>query len=329
MTLVAAEGAEMDWVDKPVAGMDPDADVGFWSMSPASAEQVTVQIRTVLDRAWEFIALAYKGRAFIALRYANWDAYVDARFGDLRIVVPREHRAQVVAELVAVRMSCRAIAKVLGVGVATVHRELTRNSLRDPPASSESDGSALVIGRDGKEYPRNRRTDPPATGPCSTCGEHHPAQTGGCPWDLFAQGRGPHPLGEVGPPPSSAEEATYGLPHPYKLPVDTGNREAVDTAQVEAASDAERAENAARSSRLGDLTQVVGQLEAVLEKVSGLGDLVHALEDVDAQLPPGCRDVALHSRVRGLGDDLAVAADQCAALAVRLGRVADTLGSSR
>ena len=68
--------------------MDPDVDVGFWSMSPASAEQVTVQIRTVLDRAWEFIALAYKGRAFIALGYPNWDAYVDARFGDLRIAVP-------------------------------------------------------------------------------------------------------------------------------------------------------------------------------------------------------------------------------------------------
>ncbi len=108
--------------------MDPDADVGFWSMSPASAEQVTVQIRTVLDRAWEFIALAYKGRAFIALGYPNWDAYVDARFGDLRIAVPREHRTQVVAELAGVRMSCRAIAKVLGVGVATVHRELTRSS---------------------------------------------------------------------------------------------------------------------------------------------------------------------------------------------------------
>jgi hypothetical protein len=110
MTVIAAEAAEMDWVDATVDAVDPDADVGFWSMSPASAEQVTVQIRTVLDRAWEFIALAYKGRAFIALGYANWDAYVDARFSDLRIAVPREHRAQVVAALAGVRMSCRAIA---------------------------------------------------------------------------------------------------------------------------------------------------------------------------------------------------------------------------
>ena len=58
MTVVAAEAAEMSLVDAPAGGLDPDADVGFWSMSPASAEQVTVQIRTVLDRAWEFIALA-------------------------------------------------------------------------------------------------------------------------------------------------------------------------------------------------------------------------------------------------------------------------------
>jgi len=144
VTVVAADAAEMDIVTAAASGLDPDADVGFWSMSPASAEQVTVQIRTVLDRAWEFIALAYKGRAFIALGYANWDAYVDARFGDLRIAVPREHRAQVVAELAGVRMSCRAIAKVLGVGVATVHRELTRSSLGDPPGTADGGGVGVV-----------------------------------------------------------------------------------------------------------------------------------------------------------------------------------------
>ena len=49
MTVVAAEAAEMDMVDAAPGGLDPDADIGFWSMSPASAEQVTVQIRTVLD----------------------------------------------------------------------------------------------------------------------------------------------------------------------------------------------------------------------------------------------------------------------------------------
>jgi hypothetical protein len=152
MTVVATDAAETAWVETRMDGLDPDTDVGFWSMSPASAEQVTVQIRTVLDRAWEFIALAYKGRAFIALGYPNWDAYVDARFGDLRIAVPREHRAQVVAELAGVRMSCRAIAKVLGVGVATVHRELTRSSPSDASGTANNDARDVVVGRDGKEY---------------------------------------------------------------------------------------------------------------------------------------------------------------------------------
>lgn len=39
-------------------------------LSPASAEQVTIQIRSMLERAWEFIAIAYQGRAFLAL---GWD----------------------------------------------------------------------------------------------------------------------------------------------------------------------------------------------------------------------------------------------------------------
>ena len=130
-------------------------------------------------------------------------------------------------------------------------------------------------------------------------------------------------------PPNSAEEVTYGTPRQHERPVDPRNQETVSTAEAEATSVAERAETADQASGLGALTDVIGQLEAVLEEVSGLGDLVHALEDAEAQLPPGCRDVALHSRVRGLGDDLAVAADHCAALAVRLGLVADTLGSSR
>ena len=67
MTVVAAQTVEIARVYAAVDEVDPDADAGFWSMSPASAEQVTAQIRTVLDRAWEFIALAHKGRAFIAL----------------------------------------------------------------------------------------------------------------------------------------------------------------------------------------------------------------------------------------------------------------------
>ena len=139
---------------------DPESDIGFFTMSPASAEQVTIQIRAVLDRAWEYIALAYKGRAHIALGHRSWDEYVDTRFGDLRLAVPREHRSEIVTTLAGARMSIRAIAKLLGVGVGTVHRELARTHPDNPNRSDESENLPPVLGRDGKTYSRTRRTEP-------------------------------------------------------------------------------------------------------------------------------------------------------------------------
>ena len=82
MTLTAEVVADLHAADGALADMDSDSDIGFFSMSPASAEQVTVQIRTMVDRGWQYIALAYKGRALVALGYPTWDGYVDARFGD-------------------------------------------------------------------------------------------------------------------------------------------------------------------------------------------------------------------------------------------------------
>ena len=59
MTLTAQVVADLHAADGALADMDPDSDVGFFSMSPASAEQGTLRIRTVLDRGWQYIALAY------------------------------------------------------------------------------------------------------------------------------------------------------------------------------------------------------------------------------------------------------------------------------
>ena len=175
---------------------DPEADIGFFTMSPASAEQVTIQIRSVLDRAWEYIALAYKGRAHIALGHRSWDEYVDTRFGDLRLAVPREHRSEIVTTLAGARMSIRAIAKLLGVGVGTVHRELNRTHPDNPNRSDDSGDLPPVLGRDGKTYSRTRRS---ADILCSTCGDRHPSGTIDCPWDLYAQGIGPPTPDETDP----------------------------------------------------------------------------------------------------------------------------------
>ena len=165
-------------------GWDDDPEIG--ELSSAGAEQVTMQIRTMIERAWEYIAIAYQGRAYLALGYRTWDEYVDDRLGDLRLTVPRQERAEAVATMSNARMSVRAIAKVLGVGIGTVHRGLASGTV-----STDTDDPSTIQGRDGKTY--RRRAKAVSEQECSICGETHPESPYECPWDLFAQGVGPRP----------------------------------------------------------------------------------------------------------------------------------------
>jgi len=88
-------------------------------------------------------------------------------------------------------MSLRAIAKVLGVDPATVHRALGK----DPAETVDADEPAPIRGRDGKSYRRRRRRQ--VANACSICGERHDESPDQCPWDLFAQGGGRGPFGRV------------------------------------------------------------------------------------------------------------------------------------
>lgn len=175
----------------PTGTPDSDEDASF-ELSPASAEQITMQIRSMVERAWEYIAIAYQGRAYAALGYRSWDEYVDDRLGDLRLTVPRERRAHAVAALSNARMSLRAIAKVLGVGLGTIHRDVSAGRV-DTDGEQSNVIPIAVEGRDGKHYPSRKQ----ATETCSICGDPHPPGTEGCPWDLFAQGLGPRPTPAV------------------------------------------------------------------------------------------------------------------------------------
>src|SRR5664279_3090473 len=213
-------------------------------------------------------------------------------------------------------MSCRAIAKVLGVGVATVHRELTRSSPSDEPGTTPAnDAHDVVVGRDGKEYPRTRRSELPSA-PCSTCGEHHPEPSGDCPWDLFAQGLAPHPQGAPVPEPGADDETTYRAAKQTEVQVAGYQRKSAVT-PVEPPSNAGLADKAVRTAGLEVLTGLVGQLEAVLEEVSGLGEVVQAIENATVDLAADCREVALKWRVRRLSDDLGVEAAGWPSLVVR------------
>ncbi len=130
------------------------------------------------------------GRAQLALGYSSWDEYVDERLGDLRLAVPRGQRSAVVQSLSQAQMSLRAIAKVLGVSVATAYRDASAGGHRGRGELEESHDegrtSITVQGRDGRSISSVGR-------PCTICGESHEEPPDRCPWDLFAQGRGPRP----------------------------------------------------------------------------------------------------------------------------------------
>jgi hypothetical protein len=98
--------------------------------------------------------------------------------------------AEAIASLSEVRMSFRAIAKLLGAGVGTVHRSLTQMSAVPNGTADDETTTGKTLGTDGKEYPRRRKT---VEGICSLCGDSHPADIEDCPWDRYAQGAGPHP----------------------------------------------------------------------------------------------------------------------------------------
>ena len=184
----------------------------------------------------------------------------------------------------------------------------------------------MVVGRDGKEYPRTRRSELPAA-PCSTCGEHHPEPSGDCPWDLFAQGLAPHPHGAPVPEPSADDETTYRAAQQTDVQVG-GHQRKPAAPSVEPPSDTGLADKAVRTDGLEVLTGLIGQLEAVLEEVSGLGDVVQAIEDATVDLAADGREIAVEGRVRRVRDDLGVEAAGWPSLVVRLGLVADALRPS-
>jgi uncharacterized protein YhaN len=91
---------------------------------------------------------------------------------------------------------------------------------------------------------------------------------------------------------------------------------------------AEPTDDVSRPKALQTLTGLVGQLEADLEEVSGLGDVIRAIEDATADLSADHREFGIEARVRRLRDDLEREATGWPSLAVRLGLVADTIRSS-
>lgn len=123
-------------------------------LTPTQARDLTDRIRQTLHVGHDLIVEAFKGSAWSVLGYDSWDAYCAGEFAGARMVrLDREQRREIVAEMRQSGMSSRAIASGLGVGHATVARDV-----QGAPVSDETP-AAPVIGLDGKTY------QPPAPRP--------------------------------------------------------------------------------------------------------------------------------------------------------------------
>ena len=136
---------------------------------------------------------------------------------------------------------------------------------------------------DGKQYPRRRR---PAASPCTTCGETHPVGTRTCPWDLFAQGRGPRPEPSQPSHEHQAPDATVGAsvrPEPEaaqpKPPVQ--QQESVEHGES----------NVTDFPVEGDLTEAVERAEGLRAQIADLVQLVnHIQAAVTSRRSPGASE---------------------------------------
>lgn len=179
-------------------------------------------------------------------------------------------------------------AKVLGVDVATVHRALGASNPNDPADGDDAEEEP-IRGRDGKSYPRRRR---PASRTCSICGEVHDAEAVECPWDLFAQGRGPRPARQedrLGEPGSHQERADV---------VEVEERpEPAEGADMDAQLEPANADEVHAATIVDSVTRAV----CLVDELATLPQLVDEIEDAgvsagEAGLADGIRELIEHLR---------------------------------
>lgn len=124
------------------------------------AQALTVTIRSGMDRVHGMLIDAYRGRAWIVLGYASWEAYCDGELQGARPKLPQTERREVVGEMRQAGMSQRAIGTALGVAPGTVNRDLSSVQNRTVDPEGDDDPSSPIVGVNGKTY--QRPVTPPA-----------------------------------------------------------------------------------------------------------------------------------------------------------------------
>ncbi|GHS89319.1 hypothetical protein AGMMS50218_15330 [Actinomycetota bacterium] len=131
-------------------------------LDAAGARVLTEQIRSavvrtidVLGEVDHLVVRAFEGRAWVALEYESWEAYVGGEFSQARLWESVEQRQTRAATLRDAGLSSRAVAAVLGVGKSTVHRDLeVLSGVPGGAPDSRDAGEGVAVGIDGKSYPR-------------------------------------------------------------------------------------------------------------------------------------------------------------------------------
>ena len=159
-------------------------DAGAVVLDRASAERLDRRIRLMagsiadsLSKLYDLVEQAKAGQIHVALGFPSWTAYV-ADACKVEIRVERNQRRELVGWLAGEGMSQRAIAEVVGVGVATVNRDIgtpVPNGTPEPdtgglpqsespepcPDLQDMDPTpSPVTGLDGKTYAKPKRPKP-------------------------------------------------------------------------------------------------------------------------------------------------------------------------
>lgn len=121
-------------------------------LSETEARELTEQITEGLNDVHSLIMQAWEGRAWEALGYESWDAWIDGNFRGLQLRPPREQRDEVVRSMREAGMSMRAISQATELSRGTVQRSAAVSE-----GSRSDQESSNVVGLDGKAYSTSKR----------------------------------------------------------------------------------------------------------------------------------------------------------------------------
>lgn len=120
-------------------------------LNAVEARAVTDRIKAKMGDLMSEIIKAHIGRAWIALGYESWTAYVKGEFNYAPLSLPRAERKAVTAVLRGQGFSTRAIAAVEGVDQKTVVNDLNSGGEISPPeeiSSPESEPLDVEVDED-------------------------------------------------------------------------------------------------------------------------------------------------------------------------------------